>query len=390
MSFTNLNYTEFDSNSETLVSDLVAAIVASASWTQVNAMTSLVTTATTGASAGGTTLTAASGSWTSAGITVGQVVRIGEWGAADMEFRTVTAVAATTITIAALTYAHTTGTKVYIGNTVLKATTTRGADMIVDLTYAHYTVLNTGLNMAVYRAYSGTGLGTPTDISQRWLYWKNSAATAAAPIHCTVSVSKDHLFIQLEGPRENETGADSATLGSSKNYFFMDDLVPYFVGDTVPAIVAGGGMSASATASTTVSHLCHQSRNPANTSSWEQSKLGTVAHPDNGLALSQQHQRIASLDSGNYWLSPYVCFGDISGPRGRLGHIFFAGFLNPDYLDSVVSSPAIGSKVTYGGDTYKLLSANRSGANINSWGQLGALGNASGNPNNLVIAVPST
>lgn len=393
MAFTDLVYAEFDSNSQTLVSDIVTQLIASPSWSCVrggSGETALVaiTVATT---VGGTILTGTAGSWTAAGIAVGTIVRIGAWGAADMEFRTVTAVTSTTITISpALTYTHAIGVNVYLGNTVLKATTTRGADMIVDLTFGSFNVTTNGLTMAVYRSYSGSGLGTPTDVSTRWIFWRSGAGTAASPIHVILSASKDHLFLQTEGARENETSPDSATLGSAKNYFFMDDIVPYYTTpyDTVAAVFAGGQLSGGLAAIATLSMYGHQSRNPLNTSSWEQSKLATLANPDNGLALSQHVQRNAP--DGTFTVFPYVVFGDYTGQRGRLAHFWFAGFVNPDLIDPLIGAPPINSKQTIGGDTYKLLLMNKTGTAVNCWSQFGGLSNPSNSVNNIVVAVPST
>ncbi len=386
---TNLQYFEFDSTQQTLVSDLQDKITASASWTKINSAAALVPITVTIA-AGAVTLTAASGAWATAGIGIGSVIRIGVKGAADCEYRTVTATTATTVTIAATTYAHNSGTNVYDGHEVFKATTTRGADMIVDLMDAHTVVTNQFLNMAVYKAHTGA-MGGGTDRSGRWLYWRATAAVAASNvIHCIVSVSKEHLFISLEGPRFSETNPESATLGSARNYFFIGDVVPYFVGDTIPCAFAGGQMVAAAAASFPTSLFGGVSRDAANANSWVQARLQTPCTPQNGGPTAAFNvQRLATGD-GNWYLDPYKVVEDVAGERGRLANFFFAGYVNPDYPDGVVPAPPLGSKVTYSSQNYKILVMNKTGTSISTYSQFGANVNASNNGVGIAVAVPCT
>jgi hypothetical protein len=387
MTFTNMTYAEFDTTQQTLISDLLDNITACASWTKINSTAALVAT-TTATAIGAVTLTAGAGAWAAAGIGVGTVVRIGAKGAADCEYRTVTATASTTITIAALTYAHGIGTNVYDGHEVVKCTTTRGADMIVDLMDSHISVAGTGLGMAAYRAHTG-GLTGGTGRLGKWLYWRSGTPVAANVIHCIVSASKEHLFISLEGPRYNETNPESATLGSSRNYFAICDLVPYFAGDTTPVATCIAKAITGLTASFPLDLYVNNTRDAAATTDWPTARLLTLDNPSNGGAFSVNFQRQAAGD-GNWYLAPYVVVEDSNGERGRLAAFHFAGYINPDALDALVPSPPIGSKITYGGQLYKIVVGNKTGTNNSQYAGFGAVANPSNNANGIAIAIPCT
>lgn len=381
---TDLVYAEFDSTNQTLLADLITHITASASWSKISSTASL---GTLSAASSSNVLTFAAGSVPA--VTVGQVIRIGEAGASDTEYRNVQTVTSTTVTCTfAFSNAHAVGTKVYQGGEVLKATTSTGIDMVLDLMDSYVTLATTShLNMAVYRAHDGTPTGG-TDRSPRWLYWRgiSAAASGSSLVHCIVSASKDHLYVSVEGPRFSETDPDGASYGSIRSYFFMDTLVPYFTND-VPTIFVGGNTTIGYLASTGSSALGFISRSFNGATAWDQARLGTVTFPTNGISASMNYER-QSIGDGQYYLFPYVALSDAAGIRGRLGHFFFAGHTNPDYIsDLTVSPPSLGSKVTFEGNTYKLLSVNR-GAGSSVWGQFGAATNTSGGPNGIVVAVP--
>lgn len=363
-----LTYSEFDTTAQNLLHDLRNAVIASADWTKISP-TAIVLTTSANAAAGGTVLTfTATGS---SGWTIGQLIRIGESGAADAEYRSITAITGTTITVAALTFLHNTGTNVYNGNEVLKATTTRGADMIVDIHGALMSTFQT--TFTVWRAHTGT---VGTDSLNRFMYWRPSAGALTNPLHCVVSASKEHLFISIEGPRAYETNPVSTTAGSDRQYFFINDLVPYHVGDTTPVVVTGGGQAiGTATANMTSSRSfeVYQSRNYANTSSWAPAKLFTLAFQGAGasVGVNGQHQ---TTGDGKYYLSPYVVLGDQSGYRGRLASFFNAGMNYADHTDFV--SPPTNAVVTYGAKNYKLLQVSKSDGNISVWGPFGGTDNS--------------
>lgn len=388
MTFTNLVYAEFDTTQQNLISDLLDNITASASWSKINSTTALVST-TASVAAGATVLTASSGAWASAGIGIGSVVRIGAKGAADTEYRTVTATAATTITVAALTYAHASGTNVYDGHEILKATTTRGADMIVDIMDSHISVAGLALPIACWRSHTGA-MGGGTGRTGRFVPWRlTGTPTATNLIHCIVSASKEHLFISLEGPRYNEVNPESGTLGSSKSVFGISDLVPYFGGDTTPVATAVG-KNLTGIASFPLDLYVNNTRDAANTVDWPQGRLLTLTNPSNGGAYSMNYMRQAAGD-GNWYLAPYVVVEDTNGMRGRLAAFHFAGLVNPDGLDAgLVASPPIGSKVTYSGQLYKIVTCYKTGSNNALYGAFGGVTNNSNSANNVAIAVPCT
>jgi hypothetical protein len=258
--------------------------------------------------------------------------------------------------------------------------------MIVDISESHVNLA--ALVVSVWRAHDGT---TGTEKSQRWLYHRTTAATATnIPLHCTVSASKEHLFISVEGPRANETGASSAVVGSVKNYFFMDDVVPYHAGDVNPVCFAGGGMAALPVASAgSNSHQGNFSRNFANNSSWSVAKLLTLDFPSVASTETIQPTRLTSADN-KYYLSPYVAFGDESGIRGRLASFFHVGYTYSDTPE--IPTPPVGQKVQYSGKWYKLIAVNKSDGASNSWGQLGSSSNSSVANffRSVIVAVPTT
>jgi hypothetical protein len=377
-----LTYAEFDSTPQTIVYDLRQAILASSDWAKINTQVNYGPT-TAAAAVAATTVTMGS----TTGIVVGQTIRIGPEGGATTEYKTVSAVTATVVTFAGqgLAYAQPSGTVIYSASEILKATTTRGAQMVVDLVDGFAESHN--LNMAVWQSHDGT---TGAGRSPRYLYWRTGASGFAMPLHCIVSASKEHLFISIEGPRANETAANSATLGSLRNYFFIDDLVPYHASDTTPVVIAGGTSPAAAAASAANnSYTAHASRNIANNASWSQAKLLTLDFPSCASSETVQVLRQSSGD-GKYYLSPYVCFGDEAGLRGRLRSLLHAGFNYADTLEA--PTPPIGQKITYEGQTYKLLAVNKSEGGTRTWGQLGSAANDSTTTfhRSAIVAVPCT
>lgn len=272
---------------------------------------------------------------------------------------------------------------------LFQATTTRGAQMNVDIIDAALT-LNTA-QFGVYRTHDGT---TGVDKITRYVPYKRQSGGALAtnPIHCVVSAGKEHLFISMEGPRQGEAGTDSNNYGSEKTFFFLNDLNPYFDNtiDKAPAVVCGGWWASDASGSiANNSHRVAISRNHANTASWVQGRLQTLEFPhlyDNSNAISVNRM---GLD-GSYYLAPWVVFGDSSGMRGRLNSIFYAGMTNTDTYDAPV--PAVGSVVTYGSAKYKLLTAYKTDASFTTWNCFGSVANQGGNVQmrSTVIAVPFT
>lgn len=362
-----LTYTEFDSTAQTLVHDLRQAIVASTDWTKISSTVVILTTSASSA-VSGTTLTFAS--TTGSGLAIGSVIRIGESGAADAEFRSITAITATTITVAAMTYAHASGTNIYLGNEVLKATTTRGADMIVDLNSAPISTF--ALSMTIWRSHTGTA---GIDGLNKFLYWRASGGALSHSLHVIVSASKEHLFVSVEGPRAYETGAVSTTAGSQRQYFFINDMVPYHAGDTNPIVIAGGGSHTATSASNMTTNRTfevHQSRNYANSGSWAPAKLFTLSFQTSALAagVNAQHQ---TTGDGKYYLSPYVVIGDDCGYRGRLASFFGAGHNHADHTDYL--APPVNTTIAYQSKNYKLMAVSKGDASTLIYGPFGGSDN---------------
>lgn len=373
-------YTEFDSTPQTIVADIKAAILTCSDWT-AEAATNFGNV-TTNAAIAATSLTMSGGT---TGIVVGSVIRIGTEGGATTEYKNVTAVTATTVSFQSqgLVYAQPSGTTVYSGNAVVKATTTRGAAMILDLVDTTIASSNHGLAMAVYRTLGG-------DKSLRWLYWRATSAAPTMQVHVIVSASKEHLFISVEGPRANEALATSAVVGSLKNYFFIADMIPYHGSDAIPVVFAGGGMAATATSSpANNSHQGNFSRNFGNNSSWSVAKLLTLDFPSTASTETVQVTRQTSAD-GKYYLSPYVAFGDESGIRGRLANFFHVGFTYSDTPE--IPTAPINQKIQYDGKWYKLLAVSKSDGSVATWGQFGSAGNNSVTNfyRSPIVAVPTT
>jgi hypothetical protein len=377
-----LAYAEFDSTPQTIVYDIKQAILASSDWSKINTQVNYGNT-TVAAAVAATSVTMAS----TTGITVGSTIRIGPEGGATTEYKTVSAVTATVVTFTGqgLAYAQPIGTTIYSASEILKAMTTRGAAMILDLTDGFAESHN--LNMAVWQSHDGT---TGSGRSPRWLYWRSAAGVLNQQLHVIVSASKEHLFISVEGPRANEIGATSATLGSLRSYFFFDDVIPYHATDTTPVVFAGGAVTDNATASAANnSHQGNFSRNLANLASWSVAKLLTLDFPSVNSTETIQITRLASGD-GKYYLSPYVCFGDESGLRGRLRSFMHAGFTASDTPE--IATPPVNQKITYEGQTYKLLAVSKSDGAVVVWGQFGSAVNSSGTTfhRSPVVAVPCT
>lgn len=366
-----LSYTEFDTTQQNLLADLRAAILASTDWSRLTGDTALLSTSGSVA-AGGTSIPFTS--TTGSGIAIGSIIAIDAPGSLR-EYRAVTAITTTAITVAALSYAHASATNIYWGNEVYQATTTRGAKMIVDFSDAALT--QTALSLRFWRDYAVPTSGVPgagTDGIAKYLFWRSTGGTSAQNLHVIVSASKEHLFVSIEGPRPGESSPVSATVGSSRQYMFIADMVPYHVGDTTPVVVCAASNAFVASSSVgNIPYNVHTSRNYANTGSWQSAKLLTLTAPAGNMAETIGAQRQTTGD-GNFYLAPYVVVGDDCGFRGRLNKFYYAGYTfstNPD-----VPVAAVGSTLTYDGGTYKLLAVNKSDGSTNQYGPFGAVDNA--------------
>lgn len=270
-----------------------------------------------------------------------------------------------------------------------KITTTDGADMVFDLNDS--AVTSTMLTIGAFKNYDGT---TFTDKLVRYLNWRPSGGATTNPIHCVVSVSKEHVFIGIEGPRAPETGAVSTLYGSYRSYFAMSAVTKYHAGDVATAVCVGQNHTGGTT-STVVngSHKSHITRNYGNTQSWEPGLLQTLAFPMAGATQAGLNVVRTAIGDGNFYLSPYVFFGDAGGIRGRLKAFHHAGFTVPDVFEA--GSSPVGSTVTYDGQLYKLIGVNKSETNtiqVIQWSGFGGSVNNNGTLSwaSPVVAIPCT
>jgi hypothetical protein len=248
-------------------------------------------------------------------------------------------------------------------------TTTRGADMCVDLADAAATALN--LQFGVYRT------SALADKIVRYISWRGSGGATSNTVHWTVSAGKEHLYIDVEGPRPGETNAVDASRGSFKQAFFLGDVVPYITGDSVPTVVCVGQLNIGT--NTLLEQIVHVGRNQANTRSWVQAKLASVCPPIAGnVDPSVQLSTLTRLASdGNTYMFPYVIFEEIAGLRGRIAKCFFNGFnFNSGYTGSYDPTVRLFSKVTFNSETYILLTAQKTVSSTTAVMPYGAVSNS--------------
>lgn len=357
-----LHYIEFDTNPQALLQDLRTQILTSTDWARLTPDTILLNTS--GATAAGATVLPFANT-TSSGLSIGSVIAIDD--GTTRESRTITNMTATTITVAAMSFAHAAGSAIRQGNHLYKATTTRGADMVIDLNDSHLAVTDANLQMAIYRAHDGT---TGQNKMSRYLYWRTNAGAANNPLHVTLSLSKEHFFLGIEGPRVGEAGAQNGTYGSLKGYVFLSDLVPYDVADTNPVVFAGGQSIAAADGSfANSSHIGHLSEDLDGVEFWTPTRLATLEFPKAGYGDVVNFQRQRRIDD-TFTLAPYVAFTDDTGMRGRLSSFFFAGFNYADQFDVPIAPT--NTKVEYQGQWYKLIAVSKSDSARHCWAQFGA------------------
>jgi hypothetical protein len=379
-----IHYAEFDTTTQAVLADLRTEILKCADWSRIGAAEDIIGNITVATSAYNTSaLTVAS--TTGMPVAVGSVVSVNDGPL--RETRVVTGVTATQIQFGTpLAFAHAIGAPIRIGNQIFKATTTRGAQMVVDLAAGGLDFPQAlGLSLAVYQSHDGTvGQGR----QNKYVQWRYSNYNQVTPLHVILSLSKEHLFIAIEGPRPGETGAVHASYGSFRNYFFLSDLVPYDEEDVTPVVVSGGATMTSVMSSTAnLSHQAHVSRNLENTGSWTPARLASLQVVSAGEPSVLNVQRQREIDD-RYILTPYVVFADDDGMRGRLSSIFFAGVNQSS--EFAVSPPPIGSRVQYQGLWYKLIAANKGDGARAAWGPLGMAANdtTTSFQRSVVVGVP--
>lgn len=339
-----MTYAEWDQRTDTIVAGLKQRILASTDWAHLQLSTGTQnTTLSSGASAGATSIS------TAATIPSGSYIVIGN-GAANPEVRLTTAVSgAGPFTVSwnaaePLANSYSSSAAVGVGSFV-KATTTRGAQMVVDL--AGTTPDTLKVQPIVYVTHDGTTAGNSI---QRYVIFKRFTGSAATILHCRVSAGKEWLYLDVEGPRGGETNAD-ATAGSYRSPLYLGDVVPYDAGDTTPAVVLVGG-STTGVPETTVT--VRVSRNRDGTGTWVPARLHTLVPATvNVQVTNAAWQPLAR--NGDYVQAPFVVFEMTDGLRGRLANAFFGGFAGFIADASDLTPPPQGTEMTYGSWKYKAL-----------------------------------
>jgi hypothetical protein len=234
---------------------------------------------------------------------------------------------------------------------VVKATTTRGAELVVDLAKSAATAIRLGLS--VWRVWTGSGPGTGTDeFSTSFLTWRNSGGATSDTLYCVVSVSKEHVYISVEGPKAGDTNAISATTGSALCSFYLGDVVPYHGGDTTPTVCLvtynSAGLAQNAL------WYVQVGRDQGATRSWVPGVLASVSTPiNNSNSMNLQHY---AKGDGKTYVFPYLVIEQADGLRGRLAEVFFAGWENGSQTNNT-ALPGLSPDMefTYSTKTYKVV-----------------------------------
>jgi hypothetical protein len=244
---------------------------------------------------------------------------------------------------------------------IMKATTTRGAEMVINLNKA--APVNNYATVSFWETHNG-GSGT-NETASRYLHWKyQSGGTTSNSLHCVVSASKEHLILLAEGPYTGESNTDTTDNGSKRNMIIMADIVPYHAGDTTPAIVA---WAASSTSQSTIQAnlMAMVSRNIADDTSWVPATIATVQPLQNvDVTSAPQRMQHFAVGDGNTYLFPYVVIENQDGIRGRLNNAYYAG-LSRGQNAAEGSGLSEGDIVTYGGNDF-VIKRNVKGINVSS------------------------
>lgn len=347
-------FSVIDTTIVTCLGEIMEAILKSSDWAHLQLSSGTQnTTLSAGASATDTSVS------TAATIPSGSLIVIDK-GGTHQECRVTTGVSGGgpyTVTFTKpLAYAHSNGVAVGVG-TYAKATTTRGAQMVVDL--ADAAITSKTAQLGIYRTHDGT---TGVDKLTRYIGWRNSVAGATSdPIHIRVSAGKEHLYLDMEGPRVGEPSPEDASMGSARRVLFIGDIVPYFAGDSVPAVVL-----VVPTSSTNNTQKCWVSRNQGDSSSWVEAQLLSLCVPmaaraqTLGDVATNWVNRLAAGD-GKTYMGPYVVCEKTDGIRGRVAKAYFMGFRYTSDATSAdswaESAQAEFSRLSYNSETFIVLAS---------------------------------
>lgn len=372
-----ITYEEYDTTPAGFLALLKTKILSNPHWSDQGVVGS-TTTSTGATTSGGTTVNLTS----AAGFTIGSFLVAGVGTANENSFQ-ITNVVGNTVTISGTWgFAFPSGNTFKTKNTVLKSTSDRGALLMVDIE-----AWTTGLyywGFQVYRGYTGTSPGGHTDGKGYQVWWRAGGGTSTMPIHVTLSVGKNHLFVAVEGPRGYEASPTNTTYGSIKTYFALSDLIPYHEEDTIPAVVAVSVQGWNPTVPGN-GHQAQISRDSEDTVSWQAARLGTISWPTMFSSSYVTMPRNCTID-GNSYLFPYVVFSEAEGIRGRLSSFFYAGGTQMSTILDL--SEPVGAKVTYDGIEYILVAVTKGDGTNDPWGPFGLTFASTAVMRSIVVAVP--
>jgi len=374
-------YSEFITTSGNVLAAVKAAILASSDWAAITSGPAPTALTSAGTAFSTTTWSVAS----TTGFLVGDAPYFQFTDGTFATFSTqptITAInSATSVTLSnALTSATAIGTLMGVnrGN-IVKATTTRGAQMVLDLTDA--APQRQGLSMACYRTHNGT---VGVDKTTRFLSWSSSTGvTLTDPVRVFVSAGKEHLFICCRGAFPGEVSASISPVTQS---LFLGDIVPYHSADAVPAVVLAAATVLTQSAGIANARYAAVSRNQADTTSWVRANLLTLTRPgtSSGSAndWSQFHHRSLASD-GKHYLLPWVVEEVDAGLRGRVAKALYGG---SGMVSASVDTTALalGTDYAIGSETYRLVpvwAGIASTPGPSPWGEHGAF-------RDVLLAVP--
>lgn len=357
-------YEEYDTTVADNVTDLVAKIVAHADWDDVFAVS--ITSTTTGSnSSSSTNLTVAS----TAAWSVGDPVRIVGGTTGTIYYRTIVSITSGTVMVMSASFgvSETTGSTVTYHSNILKTTTSGGAQMVVEVARSE------NIARLMYRThYTHNGSVSGGASSWRSVTYQSGTVLTSHVVHAILSLSNDHLFISLEGPRPNETGAFSAVYGSLRQYMMMSEVILYRDDDTIPCVFSWGNVAATAGAYLSRSFLGDVSRNFSDTFSLVRARLATVMVPifNSGSATSTvtTFNSRSSID-GTMFMWPYMVVEDAEGLRGRLKMFHYIGHNRGAVGDDPLANPD--ELVTMGSVIYKTLAPGKGDGSGNGSGAFG-------------------
>ncbi len=229
---------------------------------------------------------------------------------------------------------------------IVKSTTTRGAQLVLNLAKVAANAQRLGLS--AWRTHDGT---TGVDESTtRYLNYHASGGATSDVLHCAVSVSKEHVYIWVDGPAAGEVNPSNA-VGQS---LYLGDIIPYHASDATPAAALVACDLAQASSNSPYIAI---SRNQADTASWVSGVLASLSVPSVTSGPAPLGLTAVASGDGKTYLWPYVVVEAADGLRGRLADVFFVGWNNGAGLTDPQGQLGFGATVSYDGKTYQVQKA---------------------------------